>query len=110
MADVGDLGDLVENGRNGYLVPSRDPGCYADRLIEIISLKSRLRPGPLDHETRRRFYTALYDLDAFRDRLFNNRRLESLDIDPQKLTAAETDDTALLEVGLEYVKKVLFQT
>ena len=81
-----------------------------DRLIEIISLKSRLRPGPLDLETRRRFYTALYDLDAFRNQLFNDRRKDNLDVDPQKLTAAETDDSNLLEVGLEFVKKVLLNT
>jgi Fe-S-cluster containining protein len=81
-----------------------------DQLMEIISLKNRLRPGPLDLKTRRRFYRALYDLDDFKDRLFNNKRPENFDIDPQKLEAAETDDTALLEVGIEYVRKVLFQT
>ena len=78
-----------------------------DQMMEIISLKNRLRPGPLDLKTRRRFYRALYDLDDFRNRLFNNRRSENLDINPQKLKAAETDDTALLEVGIEYVRKVL---
>ena len=81
-----------------------------DQLMEIISLKNRLRPGPLDLKTRRRFYRALYDLDDFKDRLFNKKRSENLDIDPQKLKAAETDDTALLEVGIEYVRKVLLNT
>ncbi|MEJ2220659.1 MAG: YkgJ family cysteine cluster protein [Desulfobacterales bacterium] len=79
-----------------------------DRLMEIISLKNRLHPGALDLETRRRFYTALYDLDDFKDRLFNNRRLWNLDVDPQKLKVAETDDAALLEVGMEWVKQMLF--
>jgi uncharacterized protein len=81
-----------------------------DRLMEIISLKNRLHPGALDLETRRRFYTALYDLDDFKDRLFNNRRLWNLDVDPQKLKVAETDDAALLEVGMEWVRQVLLNT
>ncbi len=37
VSDVGDLGDLVENGINGYLVPRRAPESFADRLIELLS-------------------------------------------------------------------------
>ena len=81
-----------------------------DKLMEIISLKSRLRPGPLDLKSRHLFFLALYDLDNFRNQFFNDRRLNNLDVDPQKLAAAETDDTALLEVGMEYVKQVLFKS
>jgi Fe-S-cluster containining protein len=80
-----------------------------DRLMEIVSLKNRLQPGPLDLKSQHLYYMALYDLDNFRNRLFNNRHLDNLKIDPQKLAAAETDDTALLKVGIEYVKKVLLQ-
>ena len=81
-----------------------------DRLMEIISLKNRLHPGALDLETRRRFYTALYDLDEFRNRLFSQPLANKFEVDPEKLRAAETDDAALLEVGIEYVKKVLLNT
>ena len=80
-----------------------------DKLMEIISLKNRLRPGPLDLKSRHLFYVALYDLDNFRNQLFNHNLLENFDVHPEKLTAAETDDTALLEVGMEYVKQVLFK-
>jgi Fe-S-cluster containining protein len=79
-----------------------------DQLMDIISMKNRLHPGALDLETRRRFYTALYDLDEFRNRLFSQPLANNFEVDPEKLRAAETDDTTLLEVGLEYVKKVLF--
>jgi len=81
-----------------------------DKLMEIISLKTRLRPGPLDLKSRRLCFLALYDLDNFRNQFFNNNRLDNLNVAPQKLTAAETDDTALLEVGMEYVKQVLFKS
>ncbi len=79
-----------------------------DRLMEIISLKSRLKPGPLDLKSRQLFFLALYDLDNFRNRFLENGCLNDLDVDPQKLSAAETDDTALLEVAMEWVKKELF--
>jgi hypothetical protein len=65
-------------------------------------------PGSLDLKSRQLVYLALYDLDNFRDQCFNTRLLDNVDVDPQKLTAAETDDTALLEVGMEYVKQVVF--
>ncbi|MFC1634605.1 glycosyltransferase, partial [Planctomycetota bacterium] len=32
VSDVGDLGDLVEDGVNGYLVPRRSPELFADRI------------------------------------------------------------------------------
>ena len=79
-----------------------------DKLMEIISLKNRLLPGPLDLKSRHLFYVALYDLDNFRNQIFNEGRLDNLDVDPQKLADANTDDTALLEVGMAYVKQVLF--
>ena len=41
-SDVGDLGDLVENGVNGYLVPRRSPDLFADRIIELLTDARRL--------------------------------------------------------------------
>ena len=81
-----------------------------DKLMEIISLKSRSRPGPLDLKSRRLFFLALYDLDNFRKQLFNEGRLNSLKVDPQKLATAKTDDSALLGVGMEYVKQVVLKS
>jgi len=37
VSDVGDLGDLVEDGVNGYLVPRRSPRLFADRIIELLA-------------------------------------------------------------------------
>ncbi len=36
VSDVGDLGDLVDDGVNGYLVPRRQPELFAERLIELL--------------------------------------------------------------------------
>ena len=40
-----------------------------DRLLEIISIKNRLKPGPLDLAFGRMFHLALYDLDTFRRKI-----------------------------------------
>ncbi len=42
VSDVGDLGDLVENGVNGYLVPRRSPQLFADRIVELLSDRQKL--------------------------------------------------------------------
>ncbi|MFO1402460.1 MAG: glycosyltransferase [Steroidobacteraceae bacterium] len=40
---VGDLGDLVANGENGYLVVERTPDAYAARLLELLGDGARLQ-------------------------------------------------------------------
>jgi len=35
VADVGDLGDLVINGMNGYLIPPNNIGEYIDRILSL---------------------------------------------------------------------------
>jgi hypothetical protein len=36
--------------------------------------------------------------------------LDQIDVDPQKRADAATDDTALLEVGMAYVKQVVYKS
>jgi len=43
VSDVGDLGDLVDDGVNGYLVPRRSPDLFADRIIELLSDVQKLK-------------------------------------------------------------------
>lgn len=80
-----------------------------DKLMQIIRLKNQVLPGPLDLKSRQLVYLALYDLDNFRNQFLNDRLLDNVGVDPQKLAAAETDDTALLEVAIEWVKQTLFK-
>jgi Fe-S-cluster containining protein len=79
-----------------------------DKLMHIISLKNQLRPGPLDLKSRHLFYTALYDLDNFRSQIKANGLLEDFDIDSARLEKALEDDLALLELGMKWVKGVVF--
>lgn len=79
---------------------------FNDQMLEIIRFKNQLRPGPLDLKSRQLFYMALYDLDRFRTQIFENAILDQIAVDPKKLAAAKTDDTALLEVAMQWVKQV----
>jgi Fe-S-cluster containining protein len=94
-------------------INSQEVGIYNhfnDQLLEIIRLKNQLHPGPLDLKSRHLFFLALYDLDNFRNQFFDNRRFDKTDVDPHKLTVAETDNPALLEAGIAWVKQTLFKS
>lgn len=43
VSDVGDLGDLVHDGVNGYLVPRRDPAAFAARIADLLANEARWR-------------------------------------------------------------------
>jgi hypothetical protein len=79
-----------------------------DKLMKIISLKNQLIPGPLDHESGRRFHTALYDLDNFRSQIQNTDLLANFGVSSRIMDAALRDDVALLDLGIKWIKHVLF--
>ena len=80
-----------------------------DRLIDIISLKNRLKPGPLDLAFARRFHLALYDLDTFRTKIFEEGILLDFDVESALLTRAEQEDTSLLQIGYAWIKSGLLR-
>jgi hypothetical protein len=77
-----------------------------DRLVEVISLKARLSSKALPPSLSELVYTALYDLDGFRERLHAGS-LEPAGLDPGQFEKARTDETALLHLNLEWVKQFL---
>jgi hypothetical protein len=78
-----------------------------DRLLEVISLKNRLRPGPLPPDLFEKVYTAFYALDGFRGQL-RDARLEGVAaLAPQTVEAALGNDLTLLRLGVEWVKGLL---
>ena len=92
---------------------TRDQGVDAycrfnDMLMEIISLKNRLIPGPLDLRQQRLFHLALYDVDAFRDHLFNKGLAKEENWDDATAEQLKNDEEALLAFGHEWIKKELF--
>ena len=79
-----------------------------DMLIEIISLKNRLKPGKLDNKSSFLFHLACYDLDSFRSHISDKGILDDQDLSPETLDAVKHDDDALFKLGLEWIKLVLF--
>ncbi len=79
-----------------------------DQMMQVISLKNRLMPGPLDLKSRHLIYTALYDLDHFRLQIEKSGFLDALRIDTTTLDKAKADDVVLLALGIKWVKQLLF--
>jgi Fe-S-cluster containining protein len=80
-----------------------------DLMLDIISLKNQLIPVPLDLKSRHMFYLALYDLDNFRFQIKRNGLLDDFSIDSKSIDNAMEDDLALLELGMRWIKQVLFK-
>jgi L-malate glycosyltransferase len=75
VSDVGDLGDLVENGVNGYLVPRRSPEVFADRIVELLSDRQKLATfSSAAHRSALRYETQAA-IECW-DRLFAGRKKE----------------------------------
>ena len=79
-----------------------------DKLMEIISLKNRIMPGKLEGAQADLFYMAVYDLDTFRDRIFNHGLLEDAAPDREVMERIREDDGDLLDFGLAWIKDRLF--
>jgi uncharacterized protein len=79
-----------------------------DKLMELISLKNQVLPGKLEGALSDKFYLALYNLDEFRKEVVNNDLLKEFKIHEDIKRKIKTDDEALLNLGLEWVKYMLF--
>ena len=79
-----------------------------DMLMEIISLKNRLMPGPLDIKSSFMFQMACYDLDKFRSHIFEQGILDDRNLDSGTLDAVKNDDVELLKLGFQWIKDTLF--
>jgi Fe-S-cluster containining protein len=79
-----------------------------DMLLEIIGLKNRLIPGPLQFKSRLAFHMALYDIDTFRSHIFEKHILDTWNLDEKTLDTLKTDDAELLKLGHRWIKKILF--
>ncbi len=78
-----------------------------DRLLDVISLKARLSSKALPPSLDDQVYTALYDLDRFRERLRDGRLTG---MHAELIEKAQEDEVALLRLALEWVKQFLNKT
>jgi len=78
-----------------------------DKLMQIIGLKNRLIPGPLDIKSSQLFYNALYDLDNFKWQIQHSGLLDNLKVNPSIMDRAVKNDVALLDLALLWIEHVL---
>jgi uncharacterized protein len=79
-----------------------------DMLLEIISLKNRHLPGPLDHKSKFIFRLGLYDIDGFRSYIFEKGGVRNLPRDKGFQKELQNCDEALLVFGHTWVRESLF--
>jgi len=81
---------------------------HNDKLMELISLKNKILPGKLEGAQSDQFYMALYDLDEFRSQIFEKNILKQVTLSASFLETLKTDDEALMDFGIAWVKNMLF--
>lgn len=79
-----------------------------DKLMMLISAKNMILPGRLEPVQADNFYLALYDIDEFRDRIFNQGLLNDLKIPPGILESIRENDDRLLDLGIKWIQYILF--
>jgi uncharacterized protein len=71
----------------------------------------QLRRNPLmkkpDSNQQAQLYTAYYDVDRFRRYVLESRFLDVFEIEPEEIEKIQTDDVALMNLGLKYAKFLL---
>ncbi|MCK5162507.1 MAG: YkgJ family cysteine cluster protein [Desulfobacula sp.] len=79
-----------------------------DKLMELISLKNQILPGKLEGVQSDMFYLGLYDLDEFLKQIVEKDLLSEFSLSKDLLARIKTDDEALLNLGIDWVKFKLF--
>jgi hypothetical protein len=83
---------------------------WTDIMMKMASWKTLGGPGgrDLSPQTKRMFFMATTDVDAFRNFVFSTRFLTVYDIPADAVEAARQDDVALLQLAFAWLKNVLF--
>ena len=83
---------------------------WLDILMKMASWK--VVGGPFgrepDKRTRKMFFMATTDVDAFRRFVFETRFLDTYEIEAETVEILRENDEALLELGFDWLKNVLF--
>lgn len=90
-----------------------DQGLYSyhlwnDRWMAITTHPKGPGSGAQAEKNAQMFYLASYNLDRFREFVFQTKFLELFDVDPALAGKARQDDEALLQLALDYMKFAFF--
>jgi len=82
-----------------------------DGWLDLIVRKKSLPPSmKLSKESKRMFFLVCYNIDKFREFVFNSTFLERYDFSKEKIDEIKKDDIKLLQFGFEWLKVSFFQT
>jgi hypothetical protein len=81
---------------------------YNDLWMEIITSKTSLGDQAYRVKKIQMFFMASYNLDRFRDFVFQSRFLDMFDLAPNLVEQMQQDDEALLGLALDWMKFSLF--
>jgi uncharacterized protein len=82
-----------------------------DGWMDLIIRKKSLPPSmKLSEESRQMFFLACYNIDKFREFVFNSSFLERYVLPKEKIESIKEDDIHLLKFGFEWLKASFFQT
>jgi len=90
----------------GVDVSDRVNAQWADLIVRKRSLPPSMHWA---EQAKKMFFMASYDIDRFREFVFESSFLTRNPTDPQVLERLRNDDMALLEFGLTWLKGVLFK-
>ena len=71
---------------------------------EVLMRRNLPGQAPLDEKKQMMFFMASYDLDRFRDFVFQSRFLDSFDIEQSEIDEIKEDDLALMNFAFKYIK------
>jgi hypothetical protein len=57
-----------------------------------------------NEQIQRMIVMALFDVDSFRDFVFNSSFLDRFDLEPERIEVVKTEDVALLDLGYDWVR------
>ncbi len=130
-------GTLKKDGKDGpveeeFYFIIREPHCYGfhekkqwtiaswreDQEVDLydevnrgwkaLQLRRNLPGHPeLDPKKQAQFYMASYNLDKFRDFIFDSNFLNIFDIDDETVEKIKTDDVELIQFGVKYIKYIM---
>ena len=79
-----------------------------DSMLNIMFHRKRDRKKPLDERQLQKVMVACYNLDVFREFVFETRFLEVYEVDEKTCLKIKDDDVALLHLGFAYLRETLF--
>ncbi len=79
---------------------------WTDLVVRKRSFPPNLK---LIEESKKMFFLASYNVDQFRRFVFESSFLDRYEVDPETVAKIKTDETALLEFGLKWLKSVLYK-